>query len=82
MKSHRGQMVRSDRQMLDKDTRAFLRQQAVAHVGTTDASGWPYVVALMYVYVEGQSALPAHRAASGPFSIEHPRESARLHSCR
>ncbi len=46
-------MVRSDRQMLDKDTREFLRQHAVAHVGTTDVSGWPYVVALMYVYEEG-----------------------------
>ena len=46
-------MVRSDRQMPDADARAFLCQQAVAHVGTTDASGWPYVVALMYVYEEG-----------------------------
>jgi nitroimidazol reductase NimA-like FMN-containing flavoprotein (pyridoxamine 5'-phosphate oxidase superfamily) len=53
LKSHRGEMVRSDRQMLDKDTREFLCQHAVAHVGTTDASGWPYVVALMYVYEKG-----------------------------
>src|SRR5579864_5021052 len=50
---HRGRMVRSDRQMPDKDTREFLREHAVAHVGTSDASGWPYVVALMYVYEEG-----------------------------
>jgi nitroimidazol reductase NimA-like FMN-containing flavoprotein (pyridoxamine 5'-phosphate oxidase superfamily) len=53
LRSHRGQMVRSDRQMPDADTRDFLRQHAVAHVGTADASGWPYVVALMYVYEEG-----------------------------
>jgi nitroimidazol reductase NimA-like FMN-containing flavoprotein (pyridoxamine 5'-phosphate oxidase superfamily) len=53
LKSHRGQMVRSDRQMPDRDTREFLRQHSVAHVGTSDASGWPYVVALMYVYEEG-----------------------------
>lgn len=50
---HRGRMVRGDRQMPDKDTREFLRTHAVAHVGTTDASGWPYVVALMYVYEAG-----------------------------
>jgi nitroimidazol reductase NimA-like FMN-containing flavoprotein (pyridoxamine 5'-phosphate oxidase superfamily) len=46
-------MVRGDRQMLDEDTREFLRQHAVAHVGTADASGWPYVVVLMYVYEDG-----------------------------
>ena len=49
----RGRMVRSDRQMPDADTRAFLRQHSLAHVGTTDANGWPYVVALMYVYEAG-----------------------------
>ena len=47
---HRGRMVRRDRQMPDAETRAFLRQQSQAHVGTADAAGWPYVVALMYVY--------------------------------
>ncbi len=52
---HRGHMVRSDRQMSDEDTRAYLRQQCVAHVGTSDASGWPYVVPLMYVYEKGNS---------------------------
>jgi nitroimidazol reductase NimA-like FMN-containing flavoprotein (pyridoxamine 5'-phosphate oxidase superfamily) len=50
---HRGRLVRSDRQMPDHETRAFLRERAVAHVGTTDAAGWPYVVALMYLYEEG-----------------------------
>jgi nitroimidazol reductase NimA-like FMN-containing flavoprotein (pyridoxamine 5'-phosphate oxidase superfamily) len=46
-------MVRSDRQMSDQDTREFLRRQCVAHVGTCDAAGWPYVVPLMYVYQDG-----------------------------
>ena len=46
-------MVRKDRQMPDGETRAFLREQAVAHVGTSDASAWPYVVPLMYVYEDG-----------------------------
>ena len=41
---HRGEMARSDRQMPDEKTREFLRSQAIAHVGTTDA-GWPYVTA-------------------------------------
>ena len=50
---HRGQMVRSDRQMSDEESRTYLRQQCMAHVGTSDASGWPYVVPLMYVYEGG-----------------------------
>jgi uncharacterized protein len=50
---HRGRMVRGDRQMSDMDTRQFLREQCVAHVGTCDNEGWPYVVPLMYVYEEG-----------------------------
>jgi nitroimidazol reductase NimA-like FMN-containing flavoprotein (pyridoxamine 5'-phosphate oxidase superfamily) len=51
---HRGRMVRSDRQISDREARDFLRQHAVAHVGTCDASGRPYVVPLMYVYEEGE----------------------------
>jgi uncharacterized protein len=54
VKGHRGRMVRNDRQMADGETREFLRQHAVAHVGTTDAAGWPHVVPLMYVYEEGE----------------------------
>ena len=60
----RGQMTRNDRQMSDADARAFLRQHAVAHVGTTDAEGWPYVVPLMYVYEEGER-LYLHTGARG-----------------
>ena len=44
LNQHRGEMARSDRQMPDEKTREFLRSQAIAHVGTTDA-GWPYVTA-------------------------------------
>jgi len=51
---HRGRMVRSDRQISDAEAREFLRQHAVAHVGTSNAAGWPYVVPLMYVYEEGE----------------------------
>ena len=67
-------MVRSDRRMPDGETRQFLRERAVAHVGTTDASGWPYVVALMYVYEEG-NLLYLHRTAPGTLLCEHPPES-------
>ena len=49
----RGRMTRADRQMSDADARAFLREHAMASVGTVDSAGWPYVVPLMYVYEEG-----------------------------
>jgi hypothetical protein len=44
----RGQMHRKNRLMPDANTREFLRAQNVAHVGTVDAKGWPYVVPLIY----------------------------------
>ena len=47
----RGQMIRARRQMSDVDTRAFLKTQKIAHVGTVDANGWPYVVPLAYIYL-------------------------------
>ena len=47
----RGRMIRSARQMSDADARSFLREQKVAHIGTVDASGWPYVVPLAYIYL-------------------------------
>ena len=56
---HRGRMVRSERQMEDQQAREFLRRQTVIHAGTCDASGWPYVVPLMYVY-EGGDLLYLH----------------------
>jgi nitroimidazol reductase NimA-like FMN-containing flavoprotein (pyridoxamine 5'-phosphate oxidase superfamily) len=50
-KDLRGEMIRARRKMSDADARAFLRGQKIAHVGTVDANGWPYVVPLAYVYL-------------------------------
>lgn len=55
----RGQMHRIKRQMADEAARAFLRTQKVAHVGTIDREGWPYVVPLIYIY-EGGEVLYLH----------------------
>ena len=35
--------------MSDVDAGDFLKLQKVAHVGTVDPAGWPYVVPLIYV---------------------------------
>jgi hypothetical protein len=55
----RGHMHRLKRQMADGDAKAFLRTQKVAHVGTVDSHGWPYVVPLIYIY-EGSDRLYVH----------------------
>lgn len=55
----RGHMRRIKRLMPDDEARAFLRTQKVAHVGTVDANGWPYVVPLIYIY-EGGGVLYVH----------------------
>jgi nitroimidazol reductase NimA-like FMN-containing flavoprotein (pyridoxamine 5'-phosphate oxidase superfamily) len=52
-------MHRFKRLMADDDARAFLRSQNVAHVGTVDERGWPYVVPLIYIY-EGGDRLYVH----------------------
>ncbi len=44
-------MIRSARQMSDADSRTFLREQKIAHFGTVDANGWPYVLPLAYIYL-------------------------------
>lgn len=49
----RGQMYRANRLMPDDDARTFLREHKVAHVGTVDANGWPYVAPLIYIYEQG-----------------------------
>jgi nitroimidazol reductase NimA-like FMN-containing flavoprotein (pyridoxamine 5'-phosphate oxidase superfamily) len=74
---HRGRMVRSDRQLPDMDARAFLRQHSLAHVGTADAAGWPYVVALMYVYEEGDF-LYLHTGPHQGHFLNNIRQNARL----
>ncbi|HEY8448872.1 MAG TPA: pyridoxamine 5'-phosphate oxidase family protein [Bacillota bacterium] len=71
--SPRGHVRRADRLMPDEEARSFLRQQAVAHVATVDAEGWPYVIPLVYVY-EGGDVLYLHTGARrGHFlaNIEH-----------
>lgn len=52
-------MFRANRLMPDDATREFLRTQKVAHVGTVDPAGWPYVVPLIYIY-EGGDRLYLH----------------------
>jgi len=55
----RGRMFRSQRLMSEEEAREFLRSHKVAHVGTVDGQGWPYVVPLVYVY-EGGDTLYLH----------------------
>lgn len=68
----RGQMTRNDRQMPDADAREFLRKHAIASVGTSDETGWPYVVPLMYVYQEGER-LFLHTGARGGHFLSNIR---------
>jgi nitroimidazol reductase NimA-like FMN-containing flavoprotein (pyridoxamine 5'-phosphate oxidase superfamily) len=49
----RGRMHRVKRMMPDLEVRQFLQAHKVAHVGTVDANGWPYVVPLVYIYEGG-----------------------------
>lgn len=49
----RGQMYRAKRMMSAEDVQEFLRVQKVAHVGTLDGNGWPYVIPLVYIYEGG-----------------------------
>jgi nitroimidazol reductase NimA-like FMN-containing flavoprotein (pyridoxamine 5'-phosphate oxidase superfamily) len=60
----RGRMHRSERLMADGDARAFLQTGKVAHAGSVDASGWPYVVPLIYIY-EGGDRLYLHTGNHG-----------------
>ena len=72
----RGHVHRARRLMPDDDARAFLRTQKVAHVGTVDAAGWPYVIPLIYIY-EGGDVLYVHTGNHGGHfqqNVEsHPR---------
>jgi len=77
MMARRGQMMRSDRQMPDAEARAFLREHAVAHVGTTDKEGWPYVVPLMYVYEDGE-LLYLHTGARGGHFLSNIGENPKI----
>jgi nitroimidazol reductase NimA-like FMN-containing flavoprotein (pyridoxamine 5'-phosphate oxidase superfamily) len=55
----RGQLYRVKRQMPEEEAKEFLRSHKVAHVGTVDGQGWPYVVPLVYIY-EGGDVLYLH----------------------
>lgn len=55
----RGQIYRAKRLMPDPEAREFLHAHKVAHVGTVDAQGWPYVIPLVYIY-EGGDILYLH----------------------
>lgn len=70
-------MVRSDRQMPDPHAREFLRRECVAHVGTCDVSGWPYVVPLMYVYEKGDQ-LYLHTGPHQGHFLANIRENPRI----
>ncbi len=67
VKDLRGAMVRAKRRMSDEDTRAWLQTQKVAHVGTVDGNGWPYVVPLAYVYLGGDTLWVHTGAHQGHF---------------
>jgi len=58
----RGKLFRTKRLMPDAEAREFLRNQKIAHVGTVDGNGWPYVVPLVYIY-EGGDYLYLHTGA-------------------
>jgi Pyridoxamine 5'-phosphate oxidase len=71
----RGKMFRSKRLTPDAEAREFLRNQKIAHVGTVDGNGWPYVVPLVYIY-EGGDYLYLHTGAhQGHFLTNLQRDS-------
>lgn len=73
VKDLRGQMLRAKRQMPEEETRAFLKSQKIAHLGTVDANGWPYVVPLTYIYLGGDILWVHTGARQGHFltNLEH-----------
>jgi nitroimidazol reductase NimA-like FMN-containing flavoprotein (pyridoxamine 5'-phosphate oxidase superfamily) len=77
MMDRRGDMTRKDRQMPEPDVRAFLRTHSIASVGTSDETGWPYVVPLMYVY-EAHERLFLHTGARGGHFLSNIRQNARI----
>lgn len=73
----RGHMHRAKRQMTDEAARAFLRTQKVAHVGTVDGHGWPYVVPLIYIY-EGGDKLYLHTGDHEGHFLQNVRHDPRV----
>lgn len=59
------------------EARRFLREQHVAHVATTGADGWPYVIPLVYIY-EGGAALYLHTGAKRGHFLANVQERPRI----
>lgn len=55
----KGVVSNAKRQMSEAEVVDFLKQGKVAHVGTVDETGYPYVIPLIYVY-EGGNKLYLH----------------------
>jgi uncharacterized protein len=73
----RGRMTRATRQMSDGDARTFLRTQKIAHVGSVDERGWPYVVPLIYIY-EGGDRLYLHTGDRDGHFLNNVRRNPRI----
>lgn len=48
----RGIIANKNREISEEDAYHFLRKGKVAHVATVDKDGFPYVIPLVYVYIE------------------------------
>ncbi len=77
VKDLRGKMVRAARRMSDEDARAFLKNQRTASVATVDASGWPYVIPLTYIYL-GDDRLWLHTGAHEGHFLSNLQNSSRV----
>ena len=51
------------RQMTDEETKQFLLENNLGHLGTLNEDGTPYVIGINYAYVDGRMIL--HCAKSG-----------------
>lgn len=60
--------------MPDAEAREFLRHQKIAHAGTVDGNGWPYVVPLVYIYEGGESLYLHTGAHQGHFLTNLQRD--------
>ncbi len=63
----RGAMRRVKRLIPDEEARAWLREQRVIHVATTDDDGWPYVIPLVFYYPGGDRLYFHTGAQNGQF---------------
>jgi len=55
----RGTVNNEDRLMKQEDVADFLHKGQIAHVGTVDQDGYPYVIPLMYTY-DGENKIYLH----------------------